>query len=122
LKNRTYLGEIIHKGQSRPGEHRPILDQAVWEAGSSTARRKRCRAQFEPTISPVAKLEAAHVPAELIDFADHVIAHHERRPAAHRLRIEVAPDQHVGVLQACRKYVDPHLAPAGRRRGRRPLG
>ena len=32
LKNRTYLGEIIHKGQSRPGEHRPIVDQAVWEA------------------------------------------------------------------------------------------
>jgi len=32
LKNRTYLGEIIHKGQSRPGEHRPILDQAVWGA------------------------------------------------------------------------------------------
>ena len=32
LKNRTYLGEIIHKGQSRPGEHRPIVDPAVWEA------------------------------------------------------------------------------------------
>ena len=52
LKNRTYLGEIIHKGQSRPGEHRPILDQAVWRGGSGTARRKRCRAQIEPTISP----------------------------------------------------------------------
>jgi hypothetical protein len=29
----------------------------------------------------------------------------------------MAPDQHVGVLQARGKHVDPHLAPAGRRYG-----
>src|SRR6516162_10268555 len=39
----------------------------------------------------VAKLKAADTIAELINFPDEIIAHHERQPAAHRLRIEVAP-------------------------------
>jgi hypothetical protein len=58
-----------------------------------------------------------HVVADLIDFSNHVIAHHERRPAPRRLWVQVAPDQHVGVLQARGKHVDPHLASAGRRYG-----
>jgi len=32
LQNRTYLGEIVHKGQSHRGEHPPIIDQPLWEA------------------------------------------------------------------------------------------
>jgi DNA invertase Pin-like site-specific DNA recombinase len=32
LRNRTYRGEIIHKGQSYPGEHTPIIDQPLWDA------------------------------------------------------------------------------------------
>jgi hypothetical protein len=32
LRNRTYLGEIVHKGQSHRGEHPPIIDQPLWEA------------------------------------------------------------------------------------------
>ena len=32
LQNRTYRGEIVHKGQSHPGEHRPIIDQPLWDA------------------------------------------------------------------------------------------
>src|SRR5438128_449714 len=32
LRNRTYLGEIVHKGQSHPGEHAPIVDQPLWDA------------------------------------------------------------------------------------------
>src|SRR5690242_19669788 len=32
LKNRTYLGETGHKGQSHPGEHAPIVDQPLWDA------------------------------------------------------------------------------------------
>jgi len=32
LKNRTYLGEIIHKGVSYPGEHEPIIPQGLWDA------------------------------------------------------------------------------------------
>ena len=32
LKNRIYLGEIVHKGSSYPGEHPPIVDQTLWDA------------------------------------------------------------------------------------------
>jgi site-specific DNA recombinase len=32
LRNRIYIGEIIHKGIHHPGEHQAILDQAIFEA------------------------------------------------------------------------------------------
>jgi site-specific DNA recombinase len=32
LKNRVYVGEIVHKTQHYPGEHEPILDKALFEA------------------------------------------------------------------------------------------
>jgi site-specific DNA recombinase len=32
LKNRVYIGEVVHKGQHYPGEHEPILDKALFEA------------------------------------------------------------------------------------------
>jgi DNA invertase Pin-like site-specific DNA recombinase len=31
LRNRTYLGEAVHKGRNYPGEHEPIVDRAIWE-------------------------------------------------------------------------------------------
>ena len=31
LRNRTYIGEAVHKGQSYPGEHEPIVDRATWD-------------------------------------------------------------------------------------------
>jgi DNA invertase Pin-like site-specific DNA recombinase len=32
LQNRIYRGEIVHKAQSHPGEHRPIIDPPLWDA------------------------------------------------------------------------------------------
>jgi DNA invertase Pin-like site-specific DNA recombinase len=32
LRNRTYRGEIVHKGQSHLGEHPPIIDHPLWDA------------------------------------------------------------------------------------------
>lgn len=31
LRNRTYLGEINHRGASYPGQHKPIIEQSVFE-------------------------------------------------------------------------------------------
>jgi len=31
INNRVYLGEAVHKGTSYPGEHRAIIDQALWD-------------------------------------------------------------------------------------------
>jgi site-specific DNA recombinase len=32
LHNRTYLGEVVHKGVSYPGEHERIVDDELWNA------------------------------------------------------------------------------------------
>jgi site-specific DNA recombinase len=31
LQNHVYRGEIVHKDNSYPGEHEPIIDQALWD-------------------------------------------------------------------------------------------
>jgi site-specific DNA recombinase len=31
LRNRVYIGEAVHKGQSYPGEHELIVDRATWD-------------------------------------------------------------------------------------------
>src|SRR5262249_51368664 len=31
LQNRLYRGDIVHNGQSHPGEHKPIMDQPLWD-------------------------------------------------------------------------------------------
>jgi len=49
LRNRTYRGEIVHQGQSHPGEHPPIIDPPLWDAvqmwlaGNTAERNSRTR-------------------------------------------------------------------------------
>jgi site-specific DNA recombinase len=31
LKNRTYIGMAVHKGNAYPGGHKPIIEQALWD-------------------------------------------------------------------------------------------
>jgi DNA invertase Pin-like site-specific DNA recombinase len=55
LQNRTYLGEIVHKGQSHPGEHAPIIDQPLWDAAqaqlaANTAERNSGPRTREPSL------------------------------------------------------------------------
>ena len=55
LQNRTYLGEIVHKGQFHPGEHTPIIDQPLWDAvqqqlAGNTARRQCGRRTRQPSL------------------------------------------------------------------------
>jgi site-specific DNA recombinase len=55
LSNRTYLGEVFHKGNVYPGEHAPIIDRAIWDqvqanlAKNAHARRHGTSA-IEPSI------------------------------------------------------------------------
>ena len=50
FRNRIYLGEAVHKGESFPGEHSAIIDQAQWDkvhailAENPKARANRTRA------------------------------------------------------------------------------
>jgi len=48
LQNRIYRGEIVHKQQSHPGEHTPIIDQPLWDAvqtqlAGNAAEHNDCR-------------------------------------------------------------------------------
>ena len=55
LQNRTYRGEIVHKGQSYPGEHAPIVDQPLWDAvhsqlADNTAERSSGTRTRQPSL------------------------------------------------------------------------
>jgi len=55
LRNRTYRGEIVHKGQSHPGEHPPIIDPPLWDAvrmrlAGNTAERNAGTRTHQPSL------------------------------------------------------------------------
>jgi site-specific DNA recombinase len=55
LQNRTYLGEIVHNGQSHPAEHPPIIDQPLWDAvqaqlADNTAQRNSGTRIRQPSL------------------------------------------------------------------------
>ncbi len=52
LQNRLYRGEIVHKGQSHPGEHPPIIDPPLWDAVQGQLAQQHRRAQLRHTHSP----------------------------------------------------------------------
>src|SRR5262249_4323391 len=43
LRNRVYLGEVVHKGVAYPGEHQAIVDEELWMAGQTTLNGNRVR-------------------------------------------------------------------------------
>jgi len=55
LRNRTYRGEIVHKGQSHPSEHPPIIDPLLWDAvqirlAGNTAERNAGTRSHQPSL------------------------------------------------------------------------
>jgi site-specific DNA recombinase len=55
LRNRTYRGEIVHKGQSHPGEHTSIIDHPLWDAvqmrlAGNTAERHYGTRTHQPSL------------------------------------------------------------------------
>lgn len=54
--NRMYLGEIVHKGQSYPGQHQAIITQAQWDAVHAliaTDAVERRRTTSDRNLEPV---------------------------------------------------------------------
>ena len=50
LHNRTYIGEISHKGENFPAQHEGLIDSTTWEqthAILSQDNRQRCRSTWE---------------------------------------------------------------------------
>jgi site-specific DNA recombinase len=55
LQNRVYRGEIVHKEQSHPGGHTPIIDQPLWDAvqaqlAGNTAQHNDCGKTRQPSL------------------------------------------------------------------------
>src|SRR4029077_5492606 len=55
LRNRTYREEIVHKVQSHPSEHPPIIDQPLWDAvqmrlAGNTAERHSGTRTHQPSL------------------------------------------------------------------------
>jgi hypothetical protein len=55
LQNRLYRGEIVHKGQSHPGEHPAIIDPPLWDAvqgqlRSNAAERNSATRTGQPSL------------------------------------------------------------------------
>jgi len=55
LQNRLYRGEIMHKGQSHPGAHTPIIDRPLWDAvqaqlAANAAERHSGRRTRQPSL------------------------------------------------------------------------
>ena len=74
-----------------------------WDRGQ-VPRPKRAIGSIRPEngqiCHSVAELKALHAISELIDFPDYIIAHYKRWPAGRGLRVEMTPDQRVGVFKA----------------------
>jgi site-specific DNA recombinase len=51
LKNRVYIGEAVHKGESYPGEHKAIVPRQLWDKVhatlNETARKRSARARAQ---------------------------------------------------------------------------
>jgi site-specific DNA recombinase len=51
LKNRVYIGEAVHKGDSYPGEHKAIVPRQLWDKVHTTlnenARKRSARARAQ---------------------------------------------------------------------------
>jgi site-specific DNA recombinase len=41
LRNRIYLGEMVHKGQCYPGQHQAIISEASWNAAHAFIERRK---------------------------------------------------------------------------------
>jgi site-specific DNA recombinase len=48
LRNRIYLGEMTFKGKSFPGQHDPIINQALWDAAHAFVMRRK-QGERDPT-------------------------------------------------------------------------
>src|SRR5437773_1773694 len=59
LQNRIYRGEIVHKEQSHPGEHTPIIDQPLWDAVQAYHRFKDVAVVPKPYQKPTPPIRIA---------------------------------------------------------------
>jgi site-specific DNA recombinase len=111
LANRIYRGEIVHKGQSYPGDHAPIIDEPLWnevqqilsanrvdrESGANTTEPSLCRSRLRcrgRTLDADARRqERDPLPLLCLAGADHRQRQERRKGATHPCRPPRGPGQ-----------------------------
>ena len=74
LRNHTYCGEIVHEGQSHPGEHPPIIDQPLWDAVQMRLAgniAERSSASTEPARRDAARPRRMAIPSVRLPRSSH---------------------------------------------------
>src|SRR5215468_3173446 len=113
LHLRSAMQELVrgHPAQDQRGSLRRV--DSPGDRGQATRLEREIggiRSEDRYVRHAVTKLKLIHANAELINLPDDIVAHHKRRAARRGLRVEMAPDQRVGVLNAGGQYPDPYLA------------
>jgi site-specific DNA recombinase len=85
LRNRTYLGEAVHKGKSYPGEHEPIIDRATWDQVHEVLATNAKRRGNEARARTPAPLRGDALRA--LRLGDDADAYAPARPAVPLLRL-----------------------------------
>ena len=85
LQNRLYRGEIVHKGQSYPGEHTPIIDQPERSAGLRNPSRRNGASGGQPHAAMACQSAAStrrySLPSVSAAPADHASRGNREEPA-----------------------------------------
>ena len=122
LQNRTYLGEIVHKGQFHPGEHAPIVDQPLWDAvhsqlADNTAERSsgtRTRQPsllagllFDPDGNPMTPTHAVKKGTRYRYYVSRVLITKDQRERSPGLRIPAAEIEQLVTSRVRQWLLDP---------------
>jgi len=121
LRNRLYRGEIVHKGQSHPSEHPPIIDQPLWDAvqaqlAGNTAERDSGTRTHQPSLLAGMLFDAEGnrmTPSYAVKkgtryryYVSRPLITQDQRESATALRIPAGEIEHL-VTSRVRQWLDP---------------
>jgi site-specific DNA recombinase len=122
LQNRTYLGEIVHKGQSHPGDHAPIIGQPLWDAAQSrladntAERRSGTRTRqlsllagilFDPDGNRLTPTHAVKGATRYRYYVSHSLITRDQSELSPGLRLPAAEIEQVVTSRVCKWLLDP---------------
>src|SRR6201995_2123 len=122
LQNRTYLGEIVHKGQAHPGDHAPIIDQPLWDAvcsrlADNTAERSSGTRTRQPSLLPgvlfdpggnrMPPTHAVKSATRYRYYVSHSLITKDQSELSPGLRLPAAEIEQVVTSRVCKWLLDP---------------
>ena len=122
LRNRIYRGEIVHQGQSHPGEHPPVIDPPLWDAVqmrlavNTTERNSTTRTQqpsllagmlFDAEGNRMTPSYAVKDGTRYSYYVSRPLITKDQRESATALRIPAGEIEHLVTSRVRRWLVDP---------------